>query len=60
MPSSCTSPSEQVQRVGRQLLRREVKTESSEAPLPLPDVCIAALKLRKEQQDTDRSRSRRA
>jgi integrase len=27
---------EQVQRVGGQLLRREVKTETSEAPLPLP------------------------
>ena len=26
---------EQVQRVGRQLLRRQVKTEASEAPLPL-------------------------
>jgi integrase len=33
-----------------------VKTESSEAPLPLPDVCVAALKLRKEQQDADRGR----
>ncbi len=38
---------EQLQRVGRQLLRRETKTESSEAPLPLPGICVAALKLRK-------------
>jgi integrase len=51
---------EQIQRVGRQILRREVKTESSEAPLPLPDVCVAALKLRKEQQDAGSGRGRRA
>jgi integrase len=51
---------EQVQRVGRQLIRREVKTESSEAPLPLPDVCVVALKLRKEQQDADRAHAGRA
>jgi integrase len=45
---------EQVQRVGGQLVRRRTKTEASEAPLPLPDVCVAALKLRRQQQDTDR------
>jgi len=45
---------EQLQRVGRQLLRRETKTESSEAPLPLPSICVAALKLRKAQQNRDR------
>jgi integrase len=49
---------EQVQRVGRQLLRREVKTEASEAPLPLPDVCVVALKLRKEQQHAARHAAR--
>ena len=49
--------SEQVQRVGRELLRREVKTETSEAPLSLPEICVAALKLRREQQETDRSRA---
>ncbi len=48
---------QQVQRVDRQLLRRQVKTETSEAPLPLIDLCIAALKLRKEQQDADRERA---
>ena len=45
---------EQLQRVRRQLLRRQVKTESSEAGLPVPDICITALKLRKEQQEQDR------
>jgi integrase len=45
---------EQVQRVGGQLIRRQVKTESSEAPLPLPDLCVAALRLRQEQQAADR------
>jgi integrase len=45
---------EQLQRVGRRLLRRETKTESSDAPLPLPGICVAALKLRKSQQDRDR------
>lgn len=51
------SVGEQVQRVGRELLRREVKTETSEAPLPLPELCVAALKLRKEQQESDRGRA---
>jgi integrase len=44
---------EQLQRVGRQLLRRETKTDASEAPLPLPDLCLTALKLRKQHQDAD-------
>jgi integrase len=48
---------EQLQRVGRQLLRREVKTETSEAPLPLPDLCITALKLRRQQQDAAKERA---
>jgi integrase len=51
---------EQLQRVGRQLLRRELKTETSEAPLPLPDLCITALKLRKQQQDADKERAGKA
>ncbi|MBF8194580.1 site-specific integrase [Nonomuraea sp. K274] len=45
---------EQLQRVRRQLLRREVKTEASEAGLPLPEICLTALKLRKERQTGDR------
>ena len=48
---------EQVQRVGGQLLRRETKTETSEAPLPLPDLCTAALKLRRQQQDANREQA---
>jgi integrase len=48
---------EQLQRVRHQLVRREVKTETSEAPLPLPDLCVTALKIRKKQQDADRHRA---
>jgi integrase len=48
---------EQLQRVRGKLVRREVKTETSEAPLPLPDLCVTALKIRKEQQDADRDRA---
>jgi integrase len=48
---------EQLQRVGRELIRREVKTETSEAPLPPPDLCVTALKIRSEQQDADRARA---
>ena len=45
---------EQLQRVSHKILRRETKTEASEAPLPLPAICVAALKLRKNQQDAAR------
>ena len=48
---------EQVQRVGNELLRRQVKTETSEAPLPLPELCVAALKLGHDQQEADRNRA---
>jgi len=48
---------EQLQRVGRQLLRRPTKTEGSEAPLPLPDLCVTALKLRRQQQDAAREQA---
>ena len=41
----------QLQRVAGQLLRRETKTEASEAPLPLPEICTTALKERRERQD---------
>ncbi len=50
----------QIQRVGHQLLRREVKTETSEAPLPLPGVCVTALKIRQRHQDADRARAGQA
>ena len=42
---------------GHELLRRQVKTETSEAPLPLPELCVAALKLRAEQQQRDHDRA---
>lgn len=48
---------EQLQRVRHELVRREVKTETSETPLPLPELCIAALKIRRERQDADRNRA---
>jgi integrase len=48
---------EQLQRVGRQLILREVKTEASEAPLPLPDLCVTALRIRKRRQDDDRKKA---
>jgi integrase len=49
--------SEQLQRVGHQLVRREVKTETSEAPLPLPGLCVTALKIRRKQQDANRAKA---
>jgi len=48
---------EQLQRVRGKLIRREVKTETSEAPLPLPDLCVAALNIRRKQQDADYDRA---
>ncbi|HEX2772832.1 MAG TPA: site-specific integrase, partial [Micromonosporaceae bacterium] len=44
----------QLQRVRRQLLHRQTKTESSEAALPLPDICLTALEARREQQEACR------
>jgi integrase len=41
----------QLQRIGRQLVRRETKTEESARTLPLVDICVVALKVRKEAQD---------
>lgn len=37
----------QVQRVKGQLLRRETKTKTSDAPLPLPEICVKALEQRR-------------
>jgi integrase len=48
---------EQLQRVRHQLVLREVKTETSEAPLPLPDPCVAALRIRKRRQDEARKKA---
>ena len=44
----------QLQRADHQLRHRETKTPGSTAVLPLPDICITALKLRAEQQAADR------
>lgn len=42
----------QLQRVRGQLLHRETKTEGSDATLPLPAIVVAALRLRKAEQDS--------
>jgi len=49
MPSTSTS-----QRVNGRLVLAEVKTDASEATLPLPEICIAALRLRRAAQDADK------
>ncbi|HEY6597563.1 MAG TPA: site-specific integrase [Asanoa sp.] len=45
----------QLQRVRRQLLHRETKTESSEATLPLPELCVGGLRAHRVEQDARRS-----
>jgi len=42
----------QLQRTGRQLHHRHTKTSGSEAPLPLPGICVTAFKLQSELQAT--------
>lgn len=49
--------SRQLQRVKRQLHHRETKTEASDAVLPLPDVCVGALRLRHASQEKARQRA---
>ncbi|MFF2234744.1 site-specific integrase [Streptomyces anulatus] len=44
----------QIQRAGRQILHRETKTEDSDDFLPLPAVCLKALRMRRAQQLGDR------
>ena len=44
----------QLQRVGRQLLHRETKTEKSDAALPLPELCAAALRVRAVEKADER------
>ncbi len=46
--------SKQLQRVRGELLHRETKTEASDATLPLPPVCVTALKQRRTVQDRAR------
>jgi integrase len=50
----------QLQRADHQLRHRETKTPGSTAVLPLPDICITAIKLRAEQQAADRVRANEA
>ena len=38
----------QLQRLGKSLVRRETKTEDSDSTLPLPDICVAALRAHSE------------
>ncbi|WP_371612576.1 site-specific integrase [Streptomyces clavifer] len=44
----------QIQRAGRQILHRETKTEDSDDFLPLPSLCLKALRMRRAQQVGDR------
>jgi integrase len=47
----------QVQRVGRQLIHKhQLKTDASTDVLPLPDICLSALKIQREAQDRMRAR----
>ena len=48
---------EQLQRVKGPLIRRPVKSESSEAPLPMPELCVTALMLRHERQSAEHERA---
>jgi integrase len=47
----------QLQRVGGQLLHRETKTQTSDATLPLPGICAAALDLRQSARKNDRDQA---
>ncbi len=40
----------QLQRIGNKLLHRDTKTETSDATLPLPSICISALRQRQADQ----------
>lgn len=40
----------QIQRVKRQLLHRETKTAASDATLPIPELCVSALRIRQAQE----------
>jgi integrase len=44
----------QIQRAGREILHRETKTEESDDFLPLPALCLKALRMRRAQQHGDR------
>jgi integrase len=47
----------QVQRVGRQLIhKQQLKSDGSTDVLPLPDICLSALKIQREAQERMRAR----
>jgi integrase len=41
----------QLQRINRRLVHDVTKTEASTATLPLPDICVSALQLRRKEQE---------
>ncbi|MEU0843908.1 tyrosine-type recombinase/integrase [Streptomyces sp. NPDC005962] len=41
----------QLQRIRRRLVHDETKTEASTAVLPLPDICVTALQVRRKEQE---------
>ncbi len=45
----------QLQRIGQRLVRRETKTEESDAGLPLPDICLTALRIRRGEQKAEQA-----
>ncbi|MBC9716860.1 site-specific integrase [Streptomyces sp. TRM66268-LWL] len=44
----------QLQRIDRRLVHGETKTEASTATLPLPEICVTALRLRQKVQESAR------
>lgn len=50
----------QLQRVSRELLHRETKTDASDDALPLVDICFAALQQRQHEQKAARAKMGRA
>ncbi|MER6526753.1 site-specific integrase [Streptomyces sp. NPDC001508] len=44
----------QLQRINRRLIHDETKTEASTATLPLPEICVTALQLRRKEQEVSR------
>jgi len=49
--------SHQLQRVGKQLLHRETKTEASDDTMPLPPISLTAIRLRLTRKAADRERA---
>jgi integrase len=47
-------PSHGLQRIDRRLVLGETKTEASEELLPLPDICVTALRIRQTEQQAHR------